>query len=261
MLENNFIQITSLNNEIVKDCAKLHQKKYRKEAGLLVLEGEKSVFGALEDNVKIKSVFVCEEELACKVAQKDKDIKIYMINDKIMGKISQTVSPTNILALALEPKYNFDDFLKMKKIALLDNIKDAGNLGTIIRSAIAFGIEGILLYGECVDEFSSKVIRSSAGNIFKIPIIHLGSDTRAIEKLKKTHKIIMTVVDKNAKDPCELDLKENICVMFGSEANGLCNELLTLGDVPVTLKMDKNVESLNLSVFAGIMFFILNRSN
>ena len=168
----NFSEITSVNNEIVKNTAKLQIKKHRKEAKLVVLEGEKSVFGAFEDGLKFDSVFVIDKEKYNDFINKT-NAKIYYVNEKVMTKICSTSSIPTILALVNEPKYDISQFKNFKKIVLLDGIKDAGNLGTIIRSAIAFGIEGILLHGECVDEFSSKVIRSSAGNIFKIPIIRL----------------------------------------------------------------------------------------
>ena len=183
-----------------------------------------------------------------------------------MEKISSTKSPVNILSAAKEPNYKIEDILKKEKLLLLDNIKDAGNLGTIIRSACAFGVDGILLFGDCVDEFSSKVIRSSAGNIFKIPIVKLNSDMCLMQEIKKSHKIISTVAPygkwgKSAKDCTNATYKKPYVVMLGSEASGLCNELLSMADEHVTLMTNNDVESLNLAVFAGILLYIINSKN
>lgn len=251
------VEITSVNNEIVKNVAKLQQKKYRKTSKLIVLEGEKSVQGALLEGQEITSIFVLDEVQNKDIIQKT-DTKIYKVNQKVMEKISSTASNPSILALVKEPVYKFDDFLNFEKIALIDGIKDAGNLGTIIRSAIAFNIEGIILFGECVDEFSSKVIRSSAGNIFKVPIIRAGYDIEAIKKFEKTHKIYLTVVDPNAKAVNEVDFKGKCLLCLGSEASGLGEKILNIKGEKITLPMKKNVESLNLAVFAGIMFYIIN---
>lgn len=265
MSENNFFEITSLQNEIVKDTVKLQQKKYRKDSGLMLLEGEKSVFEALNCAIELKYIISNDIKLLER-AQKNSKAKLYLANDKVMEKISSTKSPVNILAAAIEPGYEIDEILKKEKLLLLDNIKDAGNLGTIIRSACAFGVDGILLFGDCVDEFSSKVIRSSAGNIFKMPIIRLNSDMCLMKKIKKSHKIISTVAPfgkwgKKAKKCDEQVYQKPYVIMLGSEASGLCNELLSMADEHVTLVTNNNVESLNLAVFAGIMLYIINSKN
>ncbi len=260
MSENNFIEITSLSNDTVKDVVKLQQKKYRKESGLIFLEGEKSICEAILNDIKLKSIFFTKD---LSKFHNLKGVIYYKVSEKVMEKISTTKSATNIAAVAYAPNYNLDEILNKNKIVLLDNIKDAGNLGTIIRSACAFKVDAILLFGGCVDEFSSKVIRSSAGNIFKIPIIHLGEDISVMQKLKKTHKIISTVAPfgefaKKAQDCRIIDYPKKYILALGSEAHGLCKEILKLSDLFVTLKTENNVESLNLAVFAGIIFYIIN---
>ncbi len=262
MSENNFFEITSVNNETVKNTVKLQQKKYRKESGLILLEGEKSILGALESGINLKCIFYLDEKYVSRFKNLE-DVDFYKVNEKIIEKISTVKSASSLVAVAFFPKYNLAEILKKDKIILLDNIKDAGNLGTIIRSACAFGMDGILLFGECVDEFSSKVIRSSAGNIFKIPIIHLGIDTLLMQKIKKTHKIISTVAPlgdyaKTAQDCSEINYPKKYVIALGSEASGLCEEILKISDLFVTLKTENNVESLNLAVFAGIIFYIIN---
>ncbi len=259
----NIVEISSLQNEIIKKVAKLHLKKYRQEEKVVVLEGEKSIQGAIDADVKIKSIFLSDREIL-KRYENIRDVQIYLVNEKIMEKISSTVSPTKVLALACEMNFEINHILKFKNIVLLDNIKDAGNLGTIIRSAVAFGVEAILLYGDCVDYYCSKVVRSSAGNIFKIPILCV--DDGILNEMKKTHKIVSTLVPDNSfgvktKDITSFDFSQKRIVTLGSEASGLCKNLLNLSDEFVSLDMDNCVESLNLGVFAGILFYIISTKN
>ena len=148
--------------------------------------------------------------------------------------------------------------MQENKLALFENISDPGNLGTIIRSASAFGIEGIILFKDCVDLYSPKVIRSCAGNFFKTPI----AEIKNINELKtnlKNHKFISTSISKKNN----ISLKEcskinKFVIMFGSEANGLSKELTELSDRNIKLEMKNNVESLNLAVSASIIFYEIN---
>ena len=256
------IEITSVQNSIVKDIVKLHQKKYRED--FIIVEGEKSVFEAIEANMKIKHIFSSNKTLLEKFNAKPGNTKfkdaslngaeIYLANEKIMEKISTTESAPNILAVVEKPEYDIRTFKNFKRIILLDGIKDAGNLGTIIRTAAAFDIEGIMLFGECTDEFSPKTIRSAAGNIFKVPVVHCREGQ--LKEFKKSHKMIATVV--NSKNHIKNFMPdEPYIVMFGSEACGLCNELLSLSDTSYTIPMKKRVESLNLAISTGIILYEL----
>lgn len=241
------IKITSTTNSLVKETVKLHQKKYRDE--LILIEGKKSVEEAISSGLDIKYIFSSNEV-------EYKNIETYFANDAVMKKISTTESPSNVVAVAKKPNYKIEDFKKFKKIVLLDNIKDAGNLGTIIRAASAFSVDGIFLFGDTVDEFSPKTIRSSAGNMFKIPILKIGE--AELIKFKGTHKFIATVCHSNNYFD-EINKDENLIVMFGSEAEGLCNKLLKMSDEEVTIKLSKNVESLNLALSCGIILYELQK--
>ena len=238
-------EILSVNNSVVKETAKLHQKKYREK--LILIEGKKAVDEAILAGLKIKYIFTREKI-------EFKNIDTYFVNEAVLKKISTTESPVNIAAIAFKPEYNLEDFKKFKKIILLDNIKDAGNLGTIIRASCAFGADGILLFNDTVDEFSPKVIRASTGNIFKIPIKKIS--LKELIEFKKNFKFIATVVNSD-KDLNNFKNNGNLIVMFGSEADGLCNDLLNLADEKLTVKMSNNVESLNLALCAGIVLYKL----
>lgn len=239
-------EIKSLQNSLIKDVVKLHQKKYREN--LILIEGKKAVLEAIEYKLKIEKIFTLE------ILPEFKNFEMYLVTDEIMKKISTTDSPATVIAIAKKPIYDIKKFLSYKKIILLDNIKDAGNLGTIIRASSAFGADGILLFNDTVDEYSPKTIRSTAGNMFKIPVKKVNMNE--LKEFKKEFNFIATVVNSN-KNFSDYKPKGKLLVMFGSEADGLCNDLLNLADEKLTIKMANNVESLNLALCAGIVLYKL----
>ncbi len=245
----NIQKITSTQNNLIKYIVKLQQPKYRKTEKLILLDGEKTIQGLVEQNKEFEFVFLKEDnDLKNKIKTKN----IVFVNDEILKKISTTKSPTSSVAVVKEPIIDKNVFKKLNKIALIDSIKDAGNLGTIIRSAVAFSIDGIILFGDCVDLYNTKTIRSTTQNIFKIPIIHT-NDIEFLCSLKKEHKFISTVVDSK-NDFMKYEFPKKFIVAFGSEASGIGKEINNISDEKLTFTMDNNVESLNLGICASIAF-------
>lgn len=241
------IEITSTTNQIVKDTVKLHQKKYRDE--FILIEGKKATEEAIAANLEIKYIFSKEKK-------EYKNFETVIVNDAILKKISTTDTEVGVAAVAKRPKYSLDKFKEFKKIVLLDGIKDAGNLGTIIRAASAFGVEGIMLFNETVDEFSPKTIRAAAGNIFKTPIAKINMEK--LREFKKTHRFISLVCHSNNYFN-GYKMHEPSIILFGSEADGLCKDLLNLSDEEITIKLSNNVESLNLAMTAVIVLYELQK--
>ena len=246
------VEISSTQNDLVKYCVKLQNSKFRKEEKLILLDGQKTINGLIDDGVVFEYFFAKKENpLIKKVNSKN----IICVNDEILKKISTTKTPTDSVGIIKEPTVEFSDFYNLKKIALIDGVKDAGNLGTIIRSACAFCVEGIILFNDCVDLYNSKTIRAAAQNMFKIPLIAT-YDVDFIKKLKKNHKLISTVVDSYVEiSQCKFG--ENYMLAFGSEADGISKTIYDISDEKITLKMNNDVESLNLGVCASIVFALI----
>lgn len=252
-------EITSLNNELIKLTAKLSQKKYRDETGLFLLEGEKAVEEAISAGLKVKDIFI--NKINEKLLNKYQSQNPYVVNLKVLEKITDAKNAPDIIATA----YKFENDLKKIKnknsaILLLENIKDAGNLGTAIRTASAFDIDGIILFGDTVDLFSPKVVRSSVGYLWKTPI-YKTKDFQLIKDYFKEHKIFATSVDENLSltNLKDAKLKEPCIIMFGSEASGLTKELVEQGDVFVNIPIKSDIESLNLSISIGIVLYEFSR--
>ncbi len=252
-------EIKSLNNELIKQTAKLVQKKYRDETGLFLLEGIKSVEEATKFGLSIKDVFINKNNQ--EFLNKFEKFNTYIVNSKILEKITSTKTAPDIVATA----YKFENKIsniptKNSSILFLENIKDAGNLGTVIRTAAAFNIDGIILFGDTVDLFSPKVVRASVGYLWKIPIFKT-NDFSLVKNYFKNHKFFATSVNPKSTVKSLKDAK--ICppcvIMFGSEAFGLSEKIMQTADLCVNIPIKEDIESLNLSISIGIVLYELKR--
>ena len=155
------MKITSVNNELVKETAKLLQRKYRKTHFLL--EGIKCIEEAIESGLEIEHLFVLEG--SSEFANFGERIET---TEAVLSKISSTESAPKAVAVAKKINRKWQD--NYQKVVLLEDIKDAGNLGTILRTACAFNVDAVVLYGDTVDLYNPKCVRSSVGNLWKIPV-------------------------------------------------------------------------------------------
>ena len=151
-------EITSVNNDLVNVTVQLQQKKYRDKENKFLLEGFKSIDEAYQAGLNIDYAFV----LSDKVTQyRFLSGKIFPTTEAVLKKISTTDSATDAVAVAVKKTYKKDVLNNAKKVVLLENIKDLGNLGTILRTSTAFGADAVVLYGkECADIFNPKCVRS-----------------------------------------------------------------------------------------------------
>lgn len=254
-------EITSLQNPIIKEVTALHQRKNRAETGLFLIEGVKGVEEALKTGIEIKYVFVKKDSVCLESFPQD---KIFLVDEKVLKKISTTETPPEIVAVAHQMKFSFADlFLSStpapQLIIVLENIKDAGNLGTIIRTAKAANVSGIILTGECIDIYNPKVVRSSAANLWKIPVISFKETEKLRKKVEKfgNFQFLATKVANSKKQALynEIDYKQPTVIFFGSEAEGISDTLANQADKLIKIPMHEEVESLNLSIAAGIIMY------
>lgn len=246
------MEISSLSNNLVKETTKLQQKKYRTESGKFLLEGYKAIKEAYDYGIKLEHIFVNKKNVS--EYQFASNI-IIETNEDVLNKLSTTESAPNAVAIGIQKIYSKEDFKQLKKVVLLENIKDAGNLGTIIRSSTAFGADGIVLYGDCVDLYNPKCVRSSVGNLWKLPIIHiekfceLGETFKNFTRIATLPKANHYLKDFKAKYP--------MLIMFGSEADGLSEELIKFSTDSLKIEMAKTVESLNLATSVSVILYEL----
>ena len=232
--------ITSLTNEKVKEYAKLNQNKYREEKGLFIVEGPHLVEEAKNLNLLVEVITTTDE------------YEGLLVSEAVMKKISNTVHPVKVLGICKMIRKN-----ELKdKVLVLDTISDPTNLGTLLRSAVAFGFDTVFLSNGCVDPYNDKVVRGSQGAIFKVNIIK-GELLSFLEKIKKTHQILGTNV-RVGKDVCETEILPKMALILGNEARGMCEEANKFTDGNLFIKMH-NTESLNVSVAGSILMYEISK--
>ena len=246
-------EITSVNNQLVKETAKLQQKKHRDVEDKFILEGFKAIEEAVKSGIDVEYIFL--------LPQKAERYNFYngrkiLTNEAVLKKISETNTPPKAVGIAKQKHYTKSDFKGLKRVMLLEGIKDLGNLGTILRTACAFYVDGIILYGNCADLYSPKCVRSAVGNLWKLPVLY----TNEPEDLKELFSDYQRIATLPLAQTTLKDFKpqEKYLVMFGSEADGLSDTLKSFSTDAVKIEMSSSVESLNLAISCAVMMYKLN---
>ena len=242
--------ITSLDNDRIKGYIKLKDRKNRKKTNTFIVEGMHSVLEAYKKGMVVE--LILKEDISLPL-----DVPYVYVTEEIIKKISDAVSPPDVLALC---KMANDNVVLGEKILLLDGIQDPGNLGTIIRSAVAFNVDTICLSPDTVDIYNPKVLRSTQGMIFHTNII-IKSLKEIISMLKEREiPIYGTRVDYgiDVSTLREKDRKKYALVM-GNEGNGVKEEILDMCDEYVYISMNPDVESLNVGVATSIILYELDK--
>ena len=237
------MKITSVNNDLIKETAKLLKGKYREESGLFLIEGDKGIDEAISFGVELVHIFSS--------AGFEGYPQRIEVNEAVLSKITEAKTPPRAVAVAKQVKPEWSE--NYKKVFLFEGIKDPGNLGTILRTASAFGVDAIVLYGDTVDLYNPKCVRSAVGNLWKIPVFKF-KDLSAFADYEKIATLPLGV---NSVELSNYVPSERVLVMFGSEADGLSEELKNIADRNITIEMTDCVESLNLSVSASIVAYKL----
>ena len=245
------MKITSVNNELVKETAKLLKNKYREETGCFLIEGEKGVNEAIQAGLVLRYIFTEEN------TNSYSGNNVIETTEAVLSKISDAKSAPKVVAVAEQLKYSAEDLRNAKKVLLLEGIKDAGNLGTILRTSVAFGVDGIVLYGNTVDLYNPKCVRSAVGNLWKIPVISINNLVELEELFCGFERVATLPKGKNVVNLKDYVAPEKVLIMFGSEADGLSDELKTFATKNVTIEMDPTVESLNLSVSVAVLVYTI----
>ena len=246
--------ITSKSNEYIKHIKSLSQKKYRDEYNEFIVEGIKLVKEALQENLNIKKIIICEELFNEKI---DFESTEY-VSEQIFKYISETETPQGILAV-VEQKKSKDE--EENIIFALDNVQDPGNLGTIIRSLDCAGIKSLILSSGCADLYNPKVVRSTMGAIFRVNIEKSQDFIGKLIKLKeKGYNVITTSLQTN-KSIYDINFKEKCVIVIGNESKGVSNDVIDIADSKTKIPMIGKTESLNAGVAASIIAYEVVRQN
>ena len=234
--------ITSTSNNTIKTLIKLKQKKYRDETGYYLVEGEHLV----EEAMKAKQV-------ECLISTKDitSDLPIVIVSNEVMSKLSFTKSPQFIMAKCKIKKEN--KLIDGKRYLILDDLQDPGNIGTLIRTALAFSIDQVILSNNCVDLYNDKLLRSMQGANFHINCIYDDLKT-VISTLKKNNVKIIGSALENGQDIKQIKISEKMAFIVGNEGNGMNKDILQecdyVGYIPIN-----TIESLNVAIAGSIKIY------
>lgn len=241
--------ITSLENEKVKHYFKLQQKKYRDLNNEFLVEGEHLVLEAAHHQF-LKEVMVSSDK------NLNLNVPVYQVTEEILKKISKLDTPPDIIGLC---KKNEDQTIG-DRILILDSIQDPGNLGTIIRSAVAFDIDTIILGDNTVDLYNPKVLRATQGMIFHIPIFRF-EIKELIPMLKALNIPLLSTKVENGINIEELSSgeKKRFALIAGNEGQGVKKEYLDASDKCIYIPTNQNVESLNVAIATSIILYEMRK--
>ncbi len=260
-------EISSKDNPNIRLFQKLNSgKKHRKQLGLFTLEGMRLLRDAISSNADVRCIFITKSWLEKQGGPSDfipgrLTEKTFVISDVLGGKISDTDESQGIFAICGIPcKEPVLSAVKPNgKYIILHNISDPGNMGTIIRTADALGINAVITAG-CCDIYSPKAIRSTMGSIFRVPVADSGIET-ALEAMKGNGIITYAaVIDGSALSLSECSFSPGAAVLIGNEGNGLPDELAVKCDRRLTIKMSGNVNSFNAAMAAGIIMWEMTKN-
>lgn len=236
--------ITSTSNEKVKIVRRLLQKKYRAEENAFILEGLKPVREAAKNKREILYLFGTESALN-KIAFEGEKI---IVSESVFASVSEERNPEGVLAVVRRPSTLPEK--SAGRCLLLDGVRDPGNLGTIIRTAAAAGYKQIYLK-DCADPFNPKTVRASMSGIFGVKIYET-------EDFENFIGLPIYAADMGGENVFHTE-KKDVCVALGGEANGLSEKTLSAAEKIVSVPMEKESESLNVAVAAGIIMYAMLR--
>ena len=242
--------ITSLDNDRIKGYIKLKDRKYRKKTNTFIVEGRHLVLEAYKAGKIIELILEKDEVLPL-------DLPIVYVTNEIISRISEMETPSTVMALC---KMDCEEEIKGEKILMLDGIQDPGNLGTIIRSSLAFNVDTIVLSPECVDLYNPKVIRSTQGMLFGINIIRKELEP-IIKELKEKEIPVYGTRVEYGEDVVNLKDKDRkkYALIMGNEGQGVRGEILDMCDKYLYIDMNDQVESLNVAVATSILLYEFNK--
>ncbi len=230
------------------------------QSDLFLIEGIRLVGEAYAKNLDIVAVVASQtffqEASTVNLGKLDQIKELNVVEDKLFKQLCTTASPCGIIALARKPEHQLQDILLnggSSPLIIAEQIQDPGNLGTMTRTALAFGAKGLILSKGTVDHFSPKVVRASMGAIFKLPIASDQDIETCLDKLKTAYVEIIAL-DAKAKRPFWQEVTPlSAAYVFGNEGSGLSASVLNKADKIVSIPISSQTESLNVAVAMGIV--------
>ena len=250
--------ITSTSNVQIKEIiALLKKSKERKEKQVFVIEGRKMFEEICQDTSRLVKAYFSEsyvkEQYEGRIFP---EVPYEIVADSVFDAMAETVTPQGVLAIVKMPEYSLEKMIEdAGTLMLLENLRDPGNLGTIIRTAEAAGVSGVILSKESVDIYNPKVIRSTMGAVYRVPFLYADDFMALLKELRNKDVRLLAAHLKGQKTFDRADYSGKVGILIGNEANGLSEEAAELANEKVLIPMAGSVESLNAAVAAALLMY------
>ncbi|MFA5024401.1 MAG: RNA methyltransferase [Patescibacteria group bacterium] len=252
------ITISSLSNSKIKDLIRLKKAGERRVRGLILIDGAREIEMAKKAGLEIVELFYCPS-LIKKAAGRFFELKseqIIEVTEPVFSKICYKEKPDGFLAVA-KPSMSNLDTLKLSKnplVVVLEAVEKPGNLGAIIRTAVAVGADALIINDNQTDIYNPNVIRASEGLVFVKPVV-IASVEETVEWLKKQKIKSLAAATIGSKNYTEVNFKKAAAIILGSEANGLSQKWLKAANELIKIPMQEGIDSLNVSVSAAVIAY------
>lgn len=253
------IRIESEDNSRLKLVRKLATKKHRDQEGRFIIEGINLVEEAIRKHVQLDMIIMAEDFRYDEDRLRLSDIaELCVVSRAIYEKLSDAGNGSGVMAVARKQAYtveNLDELSDSANVLVLDRVQDPGNIGTMIRTAVAAGYELVVVCKGTADIYSPKVLRATAGMVFHIPMFFTNDAKETAEQMQRIGKRLCVTVPRGGVPYFERDLSKGVALVIGNEGNGISDELIELADEKLTIPMNGEIESLNAAISAAILMY------
>ena len=258
--------ISSRSNPLIVEYSKLSDKKYRDASGLFFFEGVKLFREAVSKGICPVSVICTEKNsfLLNEIPNEWKTRKI-TVTDAVYDKITNENSPQGVFCTVkyLDNLHKFDTIYSRQilgKVFCASGVRDPGNLGTIMRSAVAFGIDTLILSSDCADIYNPKTIRASMGSVFSLKIVRASDMLFTVHSLRECgYRTLSAALDRDALPLSQIEIDSSVAFIVGNEGQGLSGDIISASDSTVFIPMSESCESLNVAIASSLLMWELSK--
>ena len=259
------LEITSMQNPKLKNALALKDRRDRDETGLFLIEGYREISRALQGKVVIENLFFSEtlflgsNEPALLSEIQNQGAEMYSCTEQVLRKISYRDRPDGLVAVARQMDTSFQNFApqfssKNPFLLIAEAIEKPGNLGTILRSCDAVGVDAVIVSDKCTDLFNPNVVRASVGTLFTQPVIE-AEGIELLRFLKKNHIQILAATPHAEKEFTKTDLTGPLAIVVGTEQLGLSKLWMDAADIQVRIPMKGEADSLNVATATTLLLY------
>ena len=261
--------ITSGENPLIKEVLRLKQRKHREREGNYLIEGTHLLFEALSTGAAVSTVLFRDSSRSQATMEMEElqgllrlaNVSMVAMADDAFDRLAETETPQGVMGIVARRETTEETFFSGTdrpgtfNYLVLDRLQDPGNVGTVIRTADALGVTGIIVIKGTADVYNPKVVRAASGSLFRVPLLFLESGTVAIELLTDKGIRLAVAVPDGDKPLFRESLSEGVALVIGNEGGGVSSEFWEAATLRVNIPMHPGVESLNAAVAAGILLY------